>query len=45
MKYAVEMCPGAMMYITNFHKDWFRHLKVDKGDTQTRRHTDSVVIS
>jgi hypothetical protein len=22
---------------TKFHKDWFRHSKVDKGDTQTRR--------
>jgi hypothetical protein len=31
MKYAVEMGSGAI----KFHKDWFRHSKVDRGDTQT----------
>jgi hypothetical protein len=33
MKYAVEMGSGAMIYITKFPKDWFRHSEVDKGDT------------
>jgi hypothetical protein len=28
MKYAVEMVSGA-----KFHKYWFRHSKVDRGDT------------
>jgi hypothetical protein len=45
MKYAVEMGSGAMIIHTKFHKDWFRHSKVDRGDTQTHRHTDSMVIS
>jgi hypothetical protein len=33
MKYAVEMGSDAH---TKFHEDWFRHLKVDKGDTNTQ---------
>jgi hypothetical protein len=38
MKYAVEMGSGAMIYITKFHKDWFRHSKVDGGGyTDTQR--------
>jgi hypothetical protein len=32
MKYAVEMGSGV-----KFHTDWFRHSKVDMGDTQTAR--------
>jgi hypothetical protein len=31
MKYAVEMGSAAMIYIRKFHKDWFRHSKVDGG--------------
>jgi hypothetical protein len=44
MKCAVEMGSGAMIYIpTKFHKDWFNHSKVDKGDTQTyRQHDDRI---
>jgi hypothetical protein len=34
MKYAVEMGSGAIIYM-QFHSDWFRHSKVDMGDTQT----------
>jgi hypothetical protein len=39
MKYSVEMGSGAMIYIhcTRFHKDWFSHSKVDRGDSQTHR--------
>jgi hypothetical protein len=29
---------------TKFNKDWFRHSKVIKGDTQTHRHTDRMEI-
>jgi hypothetical protein len=28
---------------TNFHKDWFRHSKVNRGGTH--RHTDNTEIS
>jgi hypothetical protein len=38
MKYAVGMGSGAMIIHTKFHKDWFRHSKVNMGgfaDTQT----------
>jgi hypothetical protein len=38
MKYAAEMDFGATIYIL-FHKDWFRHSKVDRGDTDTYIHT------
>jgi hypothetical protein len=31
MKYAVEMGSGAMIYITKFHEDWFRHSKVGRS--------------
>jgi hypothetical protein len=30
MKYAVEMGLGAMIYITKFHRDWFRNSKADR---------------
>jgi hypothetical protein len=33
MTYAVEI--GSVVIYTRFHKDLFRHLKVDMGDTQT----------
>jgi hypothetical protein len=30
---------------TNFHKDWFRHLKVDdKGDSQTQQDEERISI-
>jgi hypothetical protein len=30
MKYATEIGSGAMIYVhTKFHKDWFRHSKVN----------------
>jgi hypothetical protein len=38
MKYGVEMGSGAMIYITKFHKDWFRRSKVNRGwDSLTYR--------
>jgi hypothetical protein len=38
MKNAVEVGSGAMIYIhTKFLKGWFKHSKVDRGDTQTGR--------
>jgi hypothetical protein len=41
MKYAVYVDSGAMIYITKFHKDWFRNsINGVRG-----RHTDSMVIS
>jgi hypothetical protein len=42
MKYAVEMCSGAT-YRNTFHKDYFRHSKLDGGGGYTE--TDSMVIS
>jgi hypothetical protein len=36
MKYAVEI--GSRVMDTKFHKDWFRHSKTDKEDTQAHRH-------
>jgi hypothetical protein len=46
MEYAVEMGSGATVYIhTNFHKDWFRHSKVNRGDSQThRQHGDRISL-
>jgi hypothetical protein len=36
MKYAVEMAELRYHDIhTEFHKDWFRHSEVNRGDTQT----------
>jgi hypothetical protein len=37
MKYAVEMGSVTMVYITTFHKGWFRHSKFDEGHSQTDR--------
>jgi hypothetical protein len=39
MKYSIEMGSGAM----KFHKDWFRHSKFGKGDTQTHRQYGDIV--
>jgi hypothetical protein len=36
IKYTVEMG-------TKFHKDWFRHSKVDGGDSQTHRQYDDCI--
>jgi hypothetical protein len=37
---------GTIIYIhAKFHKDWFRHSRVGKGDIQTHRPTDSMVIA
>jgi hypothetical protein len=37
MKYADRVGSAAMIYISSFYKDWFRHSKVDGGgDLQTR---------
>jgi hypothetical protein len=42
MKCAVEI---GIHRRTKFHKDWFRHSKVDGGDTETRRqHDDGISL-
>jgi hypothetical protein len=45
-KFAVEMDSGAMIHEhTKFHKDWFRHSKVERGNTQTyRQHCDRISL-
>jgi hypothetical protein len=43
MKYAVEMSSGAVIYITKFHKDWFRHLIVNRKGIH--RHTESMEVT
>jgi hypothetical protein len=30
---------------TKFNKDWFRHSKVDQGDSGTHRDTDRMIIT
>jgi hypothetical protein len=45
-KYAPEMCRSAMAYVhTKFHRDWFRHSKVDNEytGTQTARRSHSFI--
>jgi hypothetical protein len=43
MKYAVEMGSGAMIH-TKFLKDWFSHLKVDRGILiQTHRQQGDLI--
>jgi hypothetical protein len=42
MKYAVQMGPGAMVYIT-IHKDWFRRSKVNSWGRH--RYADSMAIA
>jgi hypothetical protein len=48
MKYALEMGLGAMMYVhTKFHKDWFRHSKLNRWEgTQTacRSHKPTFIF-
>jgi hypothetical protein len=44
MKYAVEMGSGAMIYILSFIKIGSAIPKLIGGDTQTHKHTDSMVI-
>jgi hypothetical protein len=43
MKYAVEIGPDALIYLTKFYKDWFRHSEINKG--VIHRHTDSMEIA
>jgi hypothetical protein len=43
MKYGAEMGSGAMIYIPNFIKDWFRDSKVDLGDTLTHRQHGNLI--
>jgi hypothetical protein len=44
MKYAVEMSSGVVVYIdTKFHKDWFRHPKVYRGNTLTYRQHGNLI--
>jgi hypothetical protein len=45
MKYAVERGSGATMYITKFHKNVFRHSKLNGGRRFIHRHIDSMMIS
>jgi hypothetical protein len=49
MNYGVEMCSGAMIYSNKFHKDWFRHPKINREgftDTQTawRSHKPTFIF-
>jgi hypothetical protein len=47
MKYVVEMGSDAVIYITKFHKDWFRHSKVNgwRDDSQTHKyHGDCISL-
>jgi hypothetical protein len=44
MKYAVEMVSDAIIYITKFHKDWFRHSDVNRWDTQTGRRSHKPTL-
>jgi hypothetical protein len=50
MNYAVEMGSCVViiysLYIyTNFHEDWFRNSKVNRGDTYTGAYKQRKVIS
>jgi hypothetical protein len=42
-KYAVEIGSAAMICNTKFHKQWYRHSKVDM--VGTHGHTDKMVIA
>jgi hypothetical protein len=45
MKYADGMGSSTVIYITKFHKDWFRQSKFDIGDTQMhRQHGDRISL-
>jgi hypothetical protein len=45
MKYAAEMGSGTMILHTKFHNNWFRHSKVDKGNSQAyRQHRDIISL-
>jgi hypothetical protein len=45
MKYAIEMGSDAMIYILSLIKIGSGIQKLTRGDSQTHRHTDSMVIS
>jgi hypothetical protein len=40
MRWAVEMSSGIMIYIQKFHKNWFRHSKVDRD----KQHDDLISL-
>jgi hypothetical protein len=42
--YEIRLCEELMCYDvhTKFHKDWFRHSEVDKGDAQTQTQREHV---
>jgi hypothetical protein len=42
MKYVIGMGSGVTIH-TKFHKDWCRHSKVDRGDTQTYRQQGDLI--
>jgi hypothetical protein len=46
MKYVVEMGSGVMIYICiKFHKNLFRHSKVNRGNTEIhRQHGDRISL-
>jgi hypothetical protein len=41
MKYAIEMGSGVDTH-TEFHEDWFRYSKVDRGEMQKDRHNMAI---
>jgi hypothetical protein len=43
MKYAVEIRIRCHDIHTKFHKDWFRHLKLTGGDTETHRQQGDLI--
>jgi hypothetical protein len=43
MKYAAEMGLRCHDINTEFHKDWLRHSKSDKGETQTHRQQGDLI--
>jgi hypothetical protein len=40
MQYADELGSGAMIYITKFHEDLFKHSEVNKGRVNPQTHTE-----
>jgi hypothetical protein len=44
VKYVIQMGSVVIIYVhTKFHKDWFRHSKFNREDTQThRQHGDCI---
>jgi hypothetical protein len=45
MNFVGAMGSVALEILTKFHKEWLRHLKVGKGDSQThRQHGDLISL-